>query len=142
VARRNARLALVEKVGAIVPSSNRLFAVAEVPGTDVIVIAYRLERRIDRKLITCADRNDYFLLPIASGLPAAEQRFSPPQKATTSLWFPCSQRLLDEVEEFSTRLASTGIEELKLAFVQEAKDEGINLWDYVYRRVALSAPRS
>jgi hypothetical protein len=74
VARRNARLALVEKVGAIVPSSSRLFAVPEVPGTDVIVIAYRLERRIDRKLITCADRNDYFLLPIASGLPAAETK--------------------------------------------------------------------
>lgn len=56
-----------------------------------------------------------------------------------SLWFPCSQGPLDEVEEFSTRLASTGIEELKLAFVQEAKDEGINLCDYVYRRIALSA---
>jgi hypothetical protein len=32
-----------------------------------MVVAYRLGRRIDSKLITCADRNTYFLAPLDGG---------------------------------------------------------------------------
>ncbi len=60
---RDARLAFIEKIAAIVSSDSPLFVTPEFDNTDTLVIAYRLGRQIDRKSITCANRNDYFLLP-------------------------------------------------------------------------------
>jgi hypothetical protein len=70
-----ARLAFIDKVGAKVPSGSPLFAVPALSGTDLIVIAYRLGREIDRKPITCAAHNDYFLSPVDSDLVGAGAKF-------------------------------------------------------------------
>jgi len=61
---RNARLAIIKEIDAIVPKNRSLFATPEFDNSDTVVIAYRLGREIDRKPITCAGRNDYFLLPL------------------------------------------------------------------------------
>jgi len=61
---RNARLAFIKEIDAIVPKNRPLFAAPEFDSIDTIVLAYRLGREIDRKPITCAGRNDYFLLPL------------------------------------------------------------------------------
>jgi hypothetical protein len=63
---RNARLTFIEKVAATVPSQSALFATPDFRGTELIVTAYRLRRDIDRKLITSANQNDYFLSPTES----------------------------------------------------------------------------
>jgi 4-amino-4-deoxy-L-arabinose transferase-like glycosyltransferase len=59
---RNARLAFIEDIRAIVSPPKQLFSAPEVDPTDAMVIAYRLEREIARKPLICASPNDYFLL--------------------------------------------------------------------------------
>ena len=61
-----ATVAFVEEIGAIVPTSSPLFAASKVRGSDLLIIAYRLQRTIARKPITCAGPNDYFLSPLKS----------------------------------------------------------------------------
>lgn len=61
-----ARVAFVEKIRTIVPSDRPLFATPELGITEIIVIAFRLGREIERKPVTSTDHNDYFLAPIES----------------------------------------------------------------------------
>ena len=63
---RKSRLAFVEKTRSLVPSDKPLFATPELGITEIIVIAYRLRREIERKPVTSADHSDYFLAPIES----------------------------------------------------------------------------
>jgi 4-amino-4-deoxy-L-arabinose transferase-like glycosyltransferase len=59
---RNARLAFIEDIRAIVSPGKQLFSAPEFDPTDAMVIAYRLGREIARKPLICASPNDYFLL--------------------------------------------------------------------------------
>jgi 4-amino-4-deoxy-L-arabinose transferase-like glycosyltransferase len=61
---RRARLAFIEKISKIVPPQAALFADADFDNNNLIVVAYRMGREIERKTLICADRNDYFLLPL------------------------------------------------------------------------------
>jgi 4-amino-4-deoxy-L-arabinose transferase-like glycosyltransferase len=61
---RRARLAFSEKVSKIVPPQAALFAAADFDNNNLIVMAYRLGRGLERKTLICADRKDYFLLPL------------------------------------------------------------------------------
>ena len=56
-----ARLAFEEKVRAEVAVEAPLFAASWLDDENLMVLAYRLEREIDRKPMACAKRNDYFL---------------------------------------------------------------------------------
>ncbi|MGH7810129.1 MAG: ArnT family glycosyltransferase, partial [Candidatus Binatia bacterium] len=70
------RLSVVEQINARVPPHSVLFATPEMENYDLIAIAYRLGREIERKTLTCAVKNDYFLSPIDSGdLPGVEKQF-------------------------------------------------------------------
>jgi 4-amino-4-deoxy-L-arabinose transferase-like glycosyltransferase len=72
---RRARLSVVDRVKAFVPSNAALFATPEVEDAELIVIAYRLGREVERKLLMCARGNDYFLSPIDSGaMPGVDQQ--------------------------------------------------------------------
>ncbi len=61
-----ATVAFVEEIGAIVPTSSPLFAAPELRSPNLMIIAYRLQRVIERRPITCAGPNDYFLSPLKS----------------------------------------------------------------------------
>lgn len=63
---RKSRLAFIERIAAAVPSHRPLFAAPELRNTDRMIIAYRLGRKIDRKPMTSANENDYFLSPSES----------------------------------------------------------------------------
>jgi hypothetical protein len=65
----NARLAFEKRIRASVPAQARFFAVPMFDIDDVMVLASRLKRQIERKPLACAKPNDYFLLP--SDKPAA-----------------------------------------------------------------------
>ena len=54
-------LSFVNQVGAIVPKSAPLFAGQQLRESDLLIIAYRLQRTIERKPIACAAPNEYFL---------------------------------------------------------------------------------
>ena len=58
-----ARLAFIKNVGTIVPVNTPIFATPELDHEELVVIAYRLHRDIERKPIACADINEYFLAP-------------------------------------------------------------------------------
>lgn len=58
------RLAFIDRVAAAVPDGSPLFAVPELPATDVIVDAYRLGRDIARKSCADGDRQEFFLAPL------------------------------------------------------------------------------
>lgn len=64
---RRARLAFIQAINRTVPTQTQLYATPEVDDTDIMVIAYRLGRRIESKLITCAERHAYFLAPFDGG---------------------------------------------------------------------------
>jgi 4-amino-4-deoxy-L-arabinose transferase-like glycosyltransferase len=70
---QESRLAFVEKIAAAVPTHRPLFATPEFRGPELIVITYRLGRKIGRKPMTSADRDDYFLSPIESAGPAGTE---------------------------------------------------------------------
>jgi 4-amino-4-deoxy-L-arabinose transferase-like glycosyltransferase len=57
-----ARLAFEKKIKAVVPAQAPFFAAPMFDIDDVMVLAYRLKRQIERKPLTCAKPNDYFLL--------------------------------------------------------------------------------
>jgi 4-amino-4-deoxy-L-arabinose transferase-like glycosyltransferase len=59
-------LSFVAEVSAAAPRNGPLFADADLHNTDLIVMAYRLQRNILRKPIACAALNDYFLVPADS----------------------------------------------------------------------------
>jgi 4-amino-4-deoxy-L-arabinose transferase-like glycosyltransferase len=61
-----ARLAFINKLATIVPADTPIFATPELDNTELIVIAYRLHREIDRKPIACGERNEYFLAPFGA----------------------------------------------------------------------------
>jgi 4-amino-4-deoxy-L-arabinose transferase-like glycosyltransferase len=61
-----ARLAFIDQVAESVPAHTPIFSAPGLDHTDVIVIAYRLNREIERKAIACAGRDDYFLAPFGS----------------------------------------------------------------------------
>jgi hypothetical protein len=63
---RKTRAAFIEKIAATVPRHKPLLATPDLDNTDLMVIAYRLERKIDRRPMTRAKRNDYFLSPMES----------------------------------------------------------------------------
>jgi 4-amino-4-deoxy-L-arabinose transferase-like glycosyltransferase len=70
------RLSVVEKINSRVPPRATLFATPEMDNYDLMAIAYRLGRDIDRKQLMCAGKNDYFLSPIdSSALPGVEKQF-------------------------------------------------------------------
>ena len=54
-------VAFVQEIGAIVPSASPLFAASDFGNTNLYIIAYRLQRRIERRPLACAGPNDYFL---------------------------------------------------------------------------------
>jgi hypothetical protein len=54
-------IAFVDKIGAIVPKTTPLFAGQQLRESDLLIIAYRLHRPIERKPIACAGANEYFL---------------------------------------------------------------------------------
>jgi 4-amino-4-deoxy-L-arabinose transferase-like glycosyltransferase len=54
-------LSFVNQVGAIVPESAPIFAGQQLRESDLLIIAYRLDRTIERKPIACAGANEYFL---------------------------------------------------------------------------------
>jgi 4-amino-4-deoxy-L-arabinose transferase-like glycosyltransferase len=56
-----ASLAFQKKLGAEVAADTVLFAAPGLDADDVMVLAYRLKREIDRRPFVCAKRNDYFL---------------------------------------------------------------------------------
>jgi hypothetical protein len=58
-----ARLAFINTVSTIVPVNTPIFATPELDHEELIVIAYRLDREIERKPIACAEGNEYFLAP-------------------------------------------------------------------------------
>jgi 4-amino-4-deoxy-L-arabinose transferase-like glycosyltransferase len=60
------RLDIIETIHAELTPESRIFATPDFPPTDLIVIAYRLGREIDRKPIICAHPNDYFLSSFGS----------------------------------------------------------------------------
>ena len=53
------------------PAGLLLPVAPELDKTDLMVIAYRLRREIERKTIACGERNEYFLTPINIGQSAA-----------------------------------------------------------------------
>jgi len=65
--KRQARLAFVEAIKKIIPTKILLFATPEVGNPSILVIAYRLRRRIDSAPINCAEPNAYFLAPLDGG---------------------------------------------------------------------------
>jgi len=65
--KRQARLAFVEAINKIIPTQIPLFATPEVGNPSIMVIAYRLRRRIDSAPINCAEPNAYFLAPLDGG---------------------------------------------------------------------------
>jgi 4-amino-4-deoxy-L-arabinose transferase-like glycosyltransferase len=66
VQQRKSRTDFIEKIAATVPRHEPLLAAPEFDNTDLMVIAYRLRREIDRRPMTCARPNDYFLAPVKS----------------------------------------------------------------------------
>ena len=67
----NERLAFEKKVKASVSAQAPFFAAPMFDVDDVMVLAYRLKRPIERKPLACARPNDYFLAPTDN--PAAEK---------------------------------------------------------------------
>jgi hypothetical protein len=68
-------LAFVREVEAAVPGTRPLFAASELGSPTLMVVAYRLERTVRRKPISCAEPNDYFLVPLKAVDPSgAEMR--------------------------------------------------------------------
>jgi 4-amino-4-deoxy-L-arabinose transferase-like glycosyltransferase len=59
---RDARLAFIEDIRAIVSPGKQLFSAPEFDPTDAMIFAYRLGREIARKPLLCASPDDYFLL--------------------------------------------------------------------------------
>jgi hypothetical protein len=55
------RLAFIDEIGARVPSGAPLYAGPKLGESDLLIIAYRLRRTIERKPIACARPNEYFL---------------------------------------------------------------------------------
>jgi hypothetical protein len=55
------RLAFIEEIGGMVPPGTPLFAAPKLRESDLLIIAYRLQRTIARKPIACARPNEYFL---------------------------------------------------------------------------------
>lgn len=55
------RLAFIDGIGGMVPPSTPLFAAPKLGESDLLIIAYRLQRTIARKPIACARPNEYFL---------------------------------------------------------------------------------
>jgi hypothetical protein len=55
------RLAFIDGIGAQVPPGTPLFAAPKLRESDLLIVAYRLRRTIERKPIACARPNDYFL---------------------------------------------------------------------------------
>jgi len=59
----NARLAFEKKVKSLLTADAPLYAPPRFDIDDVMVLAYRLKRQIERKPLACARRNDNFLVP-------------------------------------------------------------------------------
>ena len=59
---RNARLAFIEDIRAIVSPGKQLFSAPEFDPTDAMIFAYRLRQEITRKPLLCGSPDDYFLL--------------------------------------------------------------------------------
>ena len=59
--RGRAALAFAEEINHIVPASRPLFASEELSNTELIVLAYRSGRHIERKSLVDGHRHDYFL---------------------------------------------------------------------------------
>lgn len=57
----NARLAFEKNLRALIPMEAPLFATRGLDVDEVMVLAYRLKREIDRRPLACAKRDDYFL---------------------------------------------------------------------------------
>ncbi len=60
------RLAFIDGIGGMVPPSTPLFAAPKLGQSDLLIIAYRLQRTIARKPIACARPNEYFLSGLKS----------------------------------------------------------------------------
>lgn len=58
-----ARLAFEKNLRALIPMEAPLFATPGLDVDEVMVLAYRLKREIDRRPLACAKRDDYFLAP-------------------------------------------------------------------------------
>jgi len=69
-----ARFAFINRVSEIVPARAALFATPDFEGTELLVIAYRLQREIKRKSIVCGARDEYFLAPFDFPETPAETR--------------------------------------------------------------------
>jgi 4-amino-4-deoxy-L-arabinose transferase-like glycosyltransferase len=54
-------IALIDEIGGKVPQSAPLYAAPKLGASDLLIIAYRLQRTIERKPIACAGSNEYFL---------------------------------------------------------------------------------
>lgn len=61
---REARLGFISRIAEVVPRQRQLFAAPELSETDLIVIAYRLQREIKRKSVTSAAEDEFYLVPI------------------------------------------------------------------------------
>lgn len=70
---KKARLAFLQRVNAVVPAGAPLLAVPELEISDVIVIAYRLEREIRRQPLSCGAKNVYYLAPLDGARPAGSE---------------------------------------------------------------------
>jgi len=55
------RLAFIDGIGGMVPPTTPLFAAPKLGESELLIIAYRLQRTIARKPIACARPNEYFL---------------------------------------------------------------------------------
>jgi 4-amino-4-deoxy-L-arabinose transferase-like glycosyltransferase len=55
------RLAFIDGIGGMVPPGTPLLAAPKLGESDLLIIAYRLQRTIARKPIACARPNEYFL---------------------------------------------------------------------------------
>ena len=69
-----ARIAFINELATIVPADVPIFATPDFESSELMVIAYRLRREIDRKHFVCAERNDFFLAPFEIGQTPIETR--------------------------------------------------------------------
>jgi hypothetical protein len=60
---RTARIVFAEQIRVIVPPGRPIFATPELDDSSVMPIAYRLQKRIERKTIACNEPDEYFLAP-------------------------------------------------------------------------------
>jgi 4-amino-4-deoxy-L-arabinose transferase-like glycosyltransferase len=56
-----------KEISRLVPKEAPLYADPAVPNSEMIILAYRLDRQIPKRSFACAERNSYFLLPMRAG---------------------------------------------------------------------------